>query len=108
MLLNKGTFRGRKFFSPDIVSEMYTNQLEEIEESSGLGWELNQQRYMGKHATSQTFGKTGFTGCVVVCDVQSGVGIVMLSNYTYPKRKSSATFINQKRREIIDIVLENI
>ncbi len=108
MLLNGGTLFGKRFFSRETIKEMYTNQIRDIGESVGLGWELNQQRYMGMSATASTFGKTGFTGCVVVCDVLKGVGVVMLSNYAYPKRKPDASLINQVRSEIMDIVFRNM
>ncbi len=50
------------------------------------------------------FGKTGFTGCLVLVDIIKQKGMVLLSNYTYPKRKENAQKINQVRRAIADIV----
>ena len=108
MLLNKGTLFGKRFFSQEMVKEMHTNQIQDIGGSAGLGWELNQKRYMGKSSTADTFGKTGFTGCIVVCDIPKDVGVVMLSNYTFPKRKSGPSLINKVRSEIMDLVFENI
>lgn len=108
MFLNDGSFRDKKYFSPEIVKQIQTNQLADIGQYAGLGWELNQPRYMGKHCSAKTFGKTGFTGCVCVCDIERGVGFVILSNYTYPTRKPDATPINKFRSAIADIVFENL
>ena len=108
MLLNNGSSGGRKYFSPEIMKQIQTNQLADISQHAGLGWELNQPRYMGKHCSDKTFGKTGFTGCVCVCDIEREVGFVILSNYTYPTRKPDAVLINKFRSDIADIVFENL
>lgn len=109
MLQNGGRLKGHRYFSPEIIKEMHTNQIGELG-YQGLGWELYQPHYMGKYCTKETFGKTGFTGCVVICDIGKEVGIVILSNTTYPKRKSREMHIetiNRVRRDIADIVFSN-
>ena len=108
MLLNNGSFGGKKYFSPEIMKQIQINQLAYINQYAGLGWELNQPRYMGKNCSEKTFGKTGFTGCVCVCDIEREVGFVILSNCTYPARKSDATLINKFRSDMADIVFENL
>lgn len=108
MLLNNGSLGGKKYFSPEIIKQMQTNQLADIGQYLGLGWELNQSRYMGKHCRPKTFGKTGFTGCVCICDIEREVGFVILSNYTYPIRKPDAILINKFRSDIADIIFENL
>lgn len=104
MFLNNGVLRGTRYFSEEMLREMQTNQLAEIGVSAGLGWELNQPQFMGSHSTLQTFGKTGFTGCVCVVDIPRGVAFVILSNYTYPRRKADASAINALRRDIANCV----
>lgn len=75
----------------------------------GLGWQLNQEWFMGAHCGPRTFGKTGFTGTSVVCDIEKGIGFVILSNRTYPKRPADAaeitSAINPFRCDIADILL---
>lgn len=51
----------------------------------GLGFESNQP-YMGENPEGR-IGKTGFTGSVIILDKFRQKGLVILSNYTYPKRK---------------------
>ena len=107
MLLNEGALDGHQYFSPKMVHSMHSNQLGSLDQYHGLGWELYQPHYMGQYCTEETFGKTGFTGCVVMCDVSYGVGMVMLSNTTYPKRKprqEHINSINEVRRDIADII----
>lgn len=75
----------------------------------GLGWQLGEKYFMGSLAGAHAFGKTGFTGCSVLCDTGRGTALVILSNRTYPKRPTGAfsthSAINRFRSDIADIVL---
>lgn len=93
-----------EYFSKEIIKQMHTNQLGDIGISYGLGWELNQPRFMGKNVDKNTFGKTGFTGTMILINVEQQTAMVLLSNYTYPKRKPDALAINQVRADVADIV----
>lgn len=106
MLLNNGKLNGEIYFSAEIMKQIQTNQLSNMERWAGLGWELNQPQYMGKNCTKKTFGKTGFTGSSVVCDITQKIGFAILSNYTYPTRKKDANLINKFRSDIADIIFE--
>ncbi|MEK7098458.1 MAG: serine hydrolase domain-containing protein [Patescibacteria group bacterium] len=81
-----------------------TNQIPHLGEFTALGWELNQGHFMGAHRSSHTFGKTGFTGCSIVCDAHRRISVVILSNRTFPKRPSDASAINEFRNAVCDIV----
>lgn len=72
----------------------------------GLGWELNRGAFMGSHFGPRTIGKTGFTGTSVVCDCDRGVGLVILSNRTYPNRPETNMAINEFRHAVADMVLQ--
>ena len=104
MLLNRGSYKGKKYFSPEIVKDMHTNQIADIGQYEGLGWELNAPIYMGNFSHERMFGKTGFTGCLVLTDPIKGVGFTLLSNRTYPKRPLDSSAINEVRRDIANIV----
>jgi CubicO group peptidase (beta-lactamase class C family) len=69
----------------------------------GLGWEVDAP-WMGSHTTRGTFGKTGFTGTSVLIDSEHGIGLVILSNRTYPTRPANGDAINAFRRDIADII----
>ncbi len=61
---------------------------------------------MGTSCSNRTIGKTGFTGCVVVNDFKKGVGMVLLSNFTWPKRKNQKELINKVRQDICNILFK--
>lgn len=105
MLLHGGAFGRDKYFSKEIMKQIQTNQIPELNDVTGLGWELNQPRYMGKYCTPRTFGKTGFTGTLCVCDVGKGIAYVILSNRIFPKRPTGSTAINSFRKKIGEIIL---
>ncbi len=105
MLLNMGSFKGRQYFSKEMVAAMGTNQIPELNDCTGLGWELNQPRFMGSHCAPRTFGKTGFTGTLCVVDVEKGIAYVILSNRTYPTRSVDSAEINKFRAAIGEILL---
>jgi CubicO group peptidase (beta-lactamase class C family) len=105
MLLNDGIYSDKRFFSSEIINKMRTNQIPELGDFTGLGWELNQPRYMGEHCSPSTFGKTGFTGTLCVCDIEKEIAYVILTNRSFPKRTSDSTAINAFRNAIGEIVL---
>jgi CubicO group peptidase (beta-lactamase class C family) len=106
MLLHKGERGGKRYFGENIVRQMGTNQISELNDFTGLGWELNQERYMGQYCSPHTFGKTGFTGTLCVCDVEKGIVYVILSNRTFPKRSKDSSAINAFRKKIGEIILK--
>lgn len=75
----------------------------------GLGWTVDEDSFMGIYASPRTFGKTGFTGTSVLCDMERGLALTILSNRTYPKRPTDAVSpdsdMNIFRRDIADIIL---
>ncbi len=73
----------------------------------GLGWELNHGAFMGTKFGPRTFGKTGFTGTSILCDTDRGVGLVILSNRTYPTRPEDNRSINAFRAAVADRVLNS-
>jgi CubicO group peptidase (beta-lactamase class C family) len=104
MLLKGGSHEGRRYFSEDTVRRMHTNQIPHLHLSTGLGWELNQPRFMGRYSSANIFGKTGFTGCSCLCDPEKRLGLVLLSNCTYPARAPDREAINAVRRDVADLV----
>ena len=106
MLLYKGTYKRKKYISEEMIKKMYTNQLGKIGTFGGLGWELCQPWFMGDYCGKETCGKTGFTGCSIVCDMTKGIAFVILSNSIFPQRKSTKNGINAVRRSIADAILQ--
>jgi CubicO group peptidase (beta-lactamase class C family) len=104
MLLNNGIWQRRRYFSDTSMRQMQANQIPGLGLYAGLGWELYQKRYMGSFCSRQTIGKTGFTGCVCICDIPKQTAMVLLSNYTFPARKPDTQAIDSVRRDIADII----
>ena len=94
----------KHLFSQNFLDFAIKNHLSEtINNSAALGFELNQE-YMGKLRSKNTFGKTGFTGSVIVGDRAKKSGFVLLSDYCYPARKANRDLINGVRAEIADLL----
>lgn len=104
MMLNGGESSGRQFFSRASLKKIYTNP-SGISHRFGLGWELGAP-WMGK-GKSAMIGKTGFTGSMVALDIEKGVGLVHLSNRTFPHRPKTGDAINKVRSEIVAAVFSN-
>jgi beta-N-acetylhexosaminidase len=82
----------------------------------GLGWQLEGNFLgSGRGPTSakkeglalDRFGKTGFTGTSVALDMEKGIGLVILSNRTYPKRPADSSAINSFRADIADLMFNS-
>jgi CubicO group peptidase (beta-lactamase class C family) len=104
MILNDGSANGHRFFTPETIELMATNQLASIGGSTGLGWELNQEWFMGTDG-NRRIGKTGFTGCSIVIDLDMKKALVILSNRVFPHRPPDSSAINLFRREIANDLL---
>jgi CubicO group peptidase (beta-lactamase class C family) len=105
MLLDGGESGGTRYFARDTIALMHTNALgSSLGTTVALGWELDQERFMGANRTDATFGKTGFTGCTIAADPQEKTGFVFLCNHTWPKRRKDNEEINRVRRGLADLI----
>lgn len=110
VVLNKGVKNDIRYFSEDLVNQMSTNQISDLNDFTGLGWQLNRPQwlFMGNLSSERTIGQTGYTGCFVLCDPKNDIAIAMLSNRTFPKRPGNADAINTVRSDLVDIVHKSI
>lgn len=106
MLLSKGEYNGRRYFTPQTVTQMHTNQLADIGVKWGLGWAIpgGQFDFFGRQVGNQAFGMIGFTGTSILMDPTKNRALVILSNATYPVRKNDKEIMNRLRRDIADVV----
>lgn len=105
MLLRGGEYGGRRYFSAETMAAVQTNQISQLDARVGLGWELDQPHFMGETRNEHVFGKTGFTGCMVIIDAARETGIVMLANAIHPRRPVDKEVINRVRRAVAETVL---
>lgn len=86
MLLNKGTYGGQQYLSPETV-DMFTVKNSNISRR-GLGFDRwdpdTKKEYPSKLASPQTYGHTGYTGTCVWVDPSRGLVYVFLSNRVHP------------------------
>lgn len=86
MLLNGGTYAGRRYLSENIIS-FFTQTHEET--GRGLGFDkYSPKNIVAPSASRNTYGHTGFTGCCVWVDPDSELVFVFLSNRVHPNVKN--------------------
>jgi CubicO group peptidase (beta-lactamase class C family) len=101
MLLNSGTWKGKKILSPEAVSMLTTVQSHGraygFDVNSGYSW------VKGSYAPENAFCHTGYTGTSIVCDPASKVYVIILTNRAHPQDKGTS---KQIRTKIADIVFQ--
>jgi CubicO group peptidase (beta-lactamase class C family) len=94
LMLNGGTYNGRRLLSADILKTALTNvnkgkkaidaDRPKRTADHGLGLELNQPWFMGKLSAPATYGHTGFTGTSLLVSPGRKMVVVLLTNRTHP------------------------
>ncbi len=107
MLINHGTYKSKQIFTEETIQLMQTNQSSTQDKSIGLGWELCAS-WMGTKVHKATIGKTGFTGCSILCKIPLGLGMVFLCNHTYPYRHRTKEEILSFRKALVDLLFSQI
>ncbi len=116
MVLNEGTWRGRRIFKADTLRMATRRQTpEEVSASHGLGFatyrttpyatELNQT------PETQIVGHFGFTGTWVWMDKLSGTYLVLLANRTFPAEEGKidqTPSMESVRKGAADVVLRSL
>lgn len=95
---------GEPLFSHGFIDTCAKNHIPAIQNAeTGLGFEYNQP-YMGEMRSQKTIGKTGFTGSVIVADIERKCGFSLLTDYTWPQRKIDKVGIMRLRSLCSDLV----
>ncbi|MFG1602730.1 serine hydrolase domain-containing protein [Actinoplanes sp. NPDC049265] len=94
LLLDRGTYRGKRILSAEIVDRALTNvnkgkpavdpDRPNRSADHGLGVEIGQPWFMGKLASPRTFGHTGFTGTSLLVKPERRLVVVLLTNRAHP------------------------
>jgi CubicO group peptidase (beta-lactamase class C family) len=100
--LNGGELDGTRLLRVDTVAEMTRNQIPGLD-WRGLGFELNQDYYMGHLASPRTYGHTGFTGTSLVIDPGRELIVVLLTNRVHPTRNGPN--MNSTRMAVADAAM---
>jgi len=100
MILNKGTYGGKRYFKPETVELFTANQ--SIVSRRGLGfdrWDPDvTKHYPSELASPQTFGHTGYTGTCIWVDPQYNLIYMFFSNRIYPKVTERLSILNIRPR----------
>jgi CubicO group peptidase (beta-lactamase class C family) len=87
MLLNNGTRHGKKILSPQAVTLLTTTQSHGrafgFDVSSSYSWPK------GTIASEKAFCHAGYTGTAIVCDPESKIFIIILTNRVHPHDKGT-------------------
>ncbi|OLT48405.1 hypothetical protein BJF85_12900 [Saccharomonospora sp. CUA-673] len=95
-LLNGGAYGDTRILSERSVRDMLTNRNQQFpDHSHGLGFELDQDWYMGELSSPTTAGHTGFTGTSFVIDPHTQSMAILLTNKVHPTREWGS--INEAR-----------
>ncbi len=110
MILDDGMFEERRVMPRGILRLVSTNALEGRVRGActALGFELDEEKFMGSVHHSRMFGKTGFTGSSIVADAETKRAVVLLSNFTYPHRENSAERINDFRSRLSELTFGHL
>ncbi|KFY13652.1 hypothetical protein V491_06336 [Pseudogymnoascus sp. VKM F-3775] len=96
MILNNGTYGGRRILSQKSVDNIFTNfnaHFNDIDVDHGLGFELNQYYTAGPLNSLLTASHTGFTGTSIVIDRGHNTFYLHFSNRVHPSRVWSSNNI---------------
>lgn len=99
MLLDGGSWKGRRILSPAAVRMLTTPQSHGraygFDISSSYAW------VKGPHASDRAFCHTGYTGTSLVCDPATGTYLILLTNRAHPRDRGTCKPIRQKLAEIV-------
>ncbi len=99
MLLNGGTWKGKRILSPAAVALLTTAQSHGraygFDASSSYSW------VKGAYTSPNAFCHTGYTGTSLVCDPATGTYLILLTNSVHPHDKGAAKPLRLKTAEIV-------
>lgn len=79
---------GKSLFEPHILEQFARRQGPEGS-SRGLGWDTpSQNSSAGRHFSPHSIGHLGYSGCSLWIDLDAAIAVVLLTNRTWPDRKS--------------------
>jgi len=113
MLLNKGTYGGRKYFSEETVKLFTTRYYRDGNNRRGLVFDKPEPDVLKIGPTAiaaslSTFGHTGFTGTAAWADPQHDLVYVFLSNRVYPSAVNNRLAQGNYRTDIMQAIYEII
>ena len=109
MLLNGGTWLGKRYFKKSIIEEFTTKQQLPLNTDRAIGFDTpsqNGKSSAGDHFSNNSFGHLGFTGTSVWADKENQIIIVLLTNRVYPSRDKKGIY--KARRKIYNSIMREL
>ncbi len=103
MLINKGEFNGKRYFSKEIVEKF--SKCFSDRSTRAIGFDtrsVNGKSSSGKYFSNGTYGHLGFTGTSIWIDPVRKLYTILLTNRVYPDESSS---ISKTRPAVYDAVI---
>jgi len=110
MLLNKGTYAGKRYLNDSTVREFTRCQYCELGNRRGLGFDKPLIAYdsiktsVARLSSPNSYGHSGYTGTMVWADPDNGLLFIFLSNRVYPTRENGKIYQMNIRPRIHDLV----
>jgi CubicO group peptidase (beta-lactamase class C family) len=104
MLLNGGTFEGRRIVSQETVA-LFTRRAGIPHSDRALGWDTKSAEgsSAGTLFSPRSFGHTGFTGTSIWIDPERDLFVILLTNRVHPTRENN--LIREARPAVADAVV---
>jgi CubicO group peptidase (beta-lactamase class C family) len=93
-------------FEPSVLEQFCRRQPPQVS-SRALGWDTpSEPSSSGKHSSQHSIGHLGYSGCSLWIDLDAAVAVVLLTNRTWPDRKSQ--LIREVRPAFHDAVRKSL
>ena len=92
MYRQRGSYGGKQYLSPAVLTEFTRYQFPELGNRRGLGFEKPAYKFNGnapRSASPSSFGHSGYTGTFTWVDPVYNLSYVFLSNRVYPTRENN-------------------
>jgi CubicO group peptidase (beta-lactamase class C family) len=103
MILNKGTYEGKRILSPLAVERMTEVYPQAAFSGYGLGWDLdsNYSTNGGDLFGPHSFGHTGYTGTSMWIDPETDIFLIFLANRVHPDDKGSIVALRSRLANVV-------
>ncbi len=106
MVLNKGSYGGIQYLKPNVI-ETFTKRFDDTQRA--LGFDMpNRKAIVGKKASQNTFGHSGYTGTCIWVDPDNQIVYVFLSNRNHPNGSNWKIVTHKIRERIHDAIYDAI
>jgi len=111
MYLNMGMYGGERYIREKTLEEFISRPFARQGNHRGIGFDKTEltpgpNDLMGKYASKNSFGHTGFTGTMVWMDPASGLLFVFLSNRVSPDATNNKLITTKLRARIYEILAD--